>query len=337
MDAVTAVVSIFKKHGLMNGGTVDGLIHSTKQVQAYLDEMRAFDVVLGPFLTDVADDAEVKLETLALVTNHARQTVSLRGLFNIDRGNLDANVRRLNYLFYTFPDRYVDAAVEQLVHPAWRVACFSATCTNASTWAAYGDEHRGVALVFKPQAEQGRSFIPLIGVIGVGMGKGEDSRLIKGNIKGVLERVTYSSQLPEIEFFQSLGNLPRRKLERAWHANRAGERSMLIDNAMSDSEAWRNAYWASFKSVTTTKLEDWKHEEEYRIVRPDSSGLLSDAPCVEYEFSSLVGIVFGMRTSEPHKLEIMKQVWAQCKRTGRKDFKFYQVAYLASKGHLVCL
>jgi hypothetical protein len=149
---------------------------------------------------------------------------------------------------------------------------------------------------------------------------------MQGAIKGVLHPVTYANAPPEIDFFRSIGNLPRGKLSRAWHASRSGARSEAIDDTVGGA-VWRQAYWASFQTVMTTKLEDWKHEAEYRIVQPDLLGLGDQSALVEYDFSSLVGIVFGIRTPQSHKLEIMKRIMPQCERAGRADFKFFHMAY----------
>jgi len=204
-------------------------------------------------------------------------------------------------------------------------------------WGVYGDEHKGVALAFRPQLDGGRPSIPLLGVTGSSWVAGQPLQYTRGSLKGILEPVTYSERAPELEFFQSLGNLPKGKLERAWHTNRAGERSTLVDGMLSDLPSWRTAYFDLFRRIATTKLPDWKHEEEYRIFMPDALGMHADNEhrLVQYDFSSLEGIVFGIRTSEVHKLELIKQISSQCEKVGRTDFAFYQMAYNATKGHLI--
>lgn len=232
----------------------------------------------------------------------------------------------------------MEGIVDGLVHFDWRTACFSATCTNAASWAAYAKEHTGAALVFRPKIENGLPYLPLTGVIGTSGVVGRPSSKVRGAIKGELSSVAYTNRPPEIDFFQSLGTLPMPKL-RAWHCDREGKRSPLIDAAHADDAAWRTAYWDSFKRVATTKLEDWKYEEEYRIVMPDTLGLRAETEdaVVEYDFSCLVGVVFGLRTKEQEKLEVMKLIWGHCTRTGRKDFAFHHVVYQASKGCLIRL
>ena len=324
-EAFAAVTSLLVARGLINSEAAKVLPKST-----------ALDAVFKPF-TDESQVPNVDLETIALIANRTREDLALRSLFERENTGANAAARKAMFLAFTFPDRYVHGVVEGLVYPEWRTACFSKTCTNASSWAAYAQEHTGAALVFRPRVENGQPYLPLTGVIGTSGGVGQPSRKIRGPIKGGLAAVTYSNRPPEVDFFQSLGTLPRPKLERAWHCNREGTRSPVIDAALKDDTAWRAAYWASFNRIATTKLEDWKHEEEYRIVLSDFLGLHAQSAdaLVEYDFSCLVGVVFGLRTGEHDKLEVMKLIAADCARTGRKDFEFHHVLYQPSKGCLV--
>jgi hypothetical protein len=76
---------------------------------------------------------------------------------------------------------------------------------------------------------------------------------------------------------------------------------------------------------------------EHRLVLYDLLGTLNEHPRVDVEFSSLEGVVFGIGTPERDKLEIMRQALAHSERTGRKDFRFYQMAFHARKGTLLRL
>jgi hypothetical protein len=127
-----------------------------------------------------------------------------------------------------------------------------------------------------------------------------------------------------------------KKLERTWRTNRVGDRSGVISEIMASDAAWRAAYWRSFYRVATTKLEDWKHEAEFRIVMSDMLGLRQDKASakVTYDFASLVGIVFGMRTPDNDKVAIIKQVRSMCERAKRTDFAFHQMKYDGANGCL---
>jgi hypothetical protein len=298
----------------------------------------ALDAVFERF-TDASVNPEVDLETFAFAANRAREDQALRASFQLDGSGASAGARKATYLTITFPDHYVRGVVDHLVHPTWRTACFTRTCTNASNWAAYGDNHRGAALVFRPKSENGRIVLPVVAVNGISHVQGRPPQKIRSRVELELLPVNYVNRPLEVDFFQSLGTLPRQKIARAWHCDREGKPSPLVAAGLKDQDAWRATYWSSFNQIATTKLEDWKHEEEYRIVMSDFSDLRSEKEdaLVEYDFSCLVGIVFGLRTTERDKLEIMKIIAAECGRARRNEFELYQVTYRASRGCLVRL
>ncbi|AKV00091.1 hypothetical protein AKJ09_06754 [Labilithrix luteola] len=321
--AFAAVTASFHKRGLLPAQPIE------------MPKTPSLHTILEAFTHGTTEIPEAPLESLAFVLNSVSAEQALRMLFKLEHDKVGGRSRHMHYLLWGFPARYIDELIDQLVHPPWGAACFSATCTNAAVWATYGAGHCGVALVYRPVTEEGRSFIPLIGVTGSSTVLGKPSNLIKGTIKGQLRPITYTRELPKIEFFQSLGTIPRGKLERAWLSLGNGKRSTVVDGILKEDAEWRQSYWDSFDRIVTTKLEDWKHEEEYRIVLPDMLGLRQDDPYVEYEFSSLVGIVFGMKTNESDKLAIMKEIWRQCQAINRDDFSFYRMAFHAEKGQLV--
>jgi hypothetical protein len=323
--AYAAVWATMKKHRLVPDNTSDPQVAASGLTDV-------FDKVAG------APTEALDLEVVGFAFNNVRRDLSLQTLLQLERTQPNETARRRShYLLFEFPDRYVQMIVEGLIHPPWRAACFTATCTNAANWASYGDQHKGVALMYRPRVEEGRPYLPLVGVVGTSGGRGQAPQPIRGPIKGELRAITYSRKPLEIDFFQSLGNLPMRKLERAWHISRAGEPSKIIGERLADDAGWRQAYWASFQGVTTTKLEDWKHEEEYRIVLSSFLGLGDQVAVVEYEFSCLAGIVFGLRTPVADRLEVMRQVAAMCAREDRTDFEYKQMAYEPSMGRLVCV
>jgi len=294
--------------------------------------------ILGAFEAASAEEASDDFESVAFAANRARDEQSLRALIRFETMNAEG-ARRLRFLLYTFPERYVESVIDGLVYPRWHTVCFSGNCTDASMWGVYGDEHRGVALVFRPQTEDGRLIIPLVGANGTSSVVGQPTQYTRGPIKGFLEEVTYSDRPPEVDFFQSLGTLSRAKLERAWHVTPSGARSKLVDGMLTQHAEWKEAYWEGFRRAATTKLLDWKHEQEYRFFLADILNL-GDEPTnrlVQYDLSSLVGIVFGLRTSEKHKLELMKAAIALCNSAGRSEFAFHQMAYSATHGQLLCV
>ena len=54
---------------------------------------------------------------------------------------------------------------------------------------------------------------------------------------------------------------------------------------------------------------------------------LSESRIGRYDFNLLKGIIFGVRTSEFDKIEVINIVKRLCIKYNRKTFKFYQVRF----------
>lgn len=88
----------------------------------------------------------------------------------------------------------------------------------------------------------------------------------------------------------------------------------------------------------TTKLPSWKHEKEHRIVlEKELLSMTKDNPNskkIGYDFDLLKGIIFGLRTPESEKMEIIELIQNKCEESNRKDFKIYQAEYDEFKGEI---
>jgi hypothetical protein len=328
LSAFSSVVAGLRDHGLIKGGGAfdvpPDLVNTLNEMFAKLGE--------GP------DELEQGgFETLAFAANRVRDDQALKILCGLKTDASSASNRKMNYLLLSFPDRYAKGVTESLIHPGWYTACFSAACTNASMWSTYADGHRGVALVFRPQVSaEGHPTLVVSGVTGFTASRSEPNpRWTLGNITGILHEVQYATRPPEIDFFQFLARLPRSKLMSAWHTNQEGAQSPVVADVVNDVHGWRNKLQASFQRMVTTKLEDWKHEKEFRFVVADSLGMHRENRTVRYEFSQLAGIVFGVRTATADKLKIIKLILQKCPEASRKDFNFWQMSYRASEGRLI--
>ena len=51
-----------------------------------------------------------------------------------------------------------------------------------------------------------------------------------------------------------------------------------------------------------------------------------------YNFSSLKGIIFGINTSDNHKLKIIETIHKKCRENERTDFDFFQAYYCHETG-----
>ena len=59
----------------------------------------------------------------------------------------------------------------------------------------------------------------------------------------------------------------------------------------------------------TFKTKDWAYEQEYRLILENNSGQLNekDHRKLTYDFDSLKGIIFGMRTKDKVKIRFIEK------------------------------
>jgi hypothetical protein len=227
----------------------------------------------------------------------------------------------------SFPEEYVKQ-LPKLVHSNWYTACFLADYSNPSMWGYYGDKHTGICLKFKTHSLQKKPSIKLHGLTG-SSGSKDGIRPIYGDKERQFYQINYEDKYPEIDFFRSIGQLPMPVLNENWYYDEEGNRSACADGIQNSEEEWRRKYWDTFYRSITTKLKQWEHEEEFRLIL---TPLVMDYSAAEhrklkYNFNDLEGIIFGINTSEQDRHSIIKIIEKKCRAEGRDDFKFYQAYY----------
>ena len=225
----------------------------------------------------------------------------------------------LRYLYYDFPRAYIEK-LTQLLYPNWYAAggCFSRDCTNAVTWASYGDEHRGVCLVFESVDEPDRQVLPLKISTRFGAQAFHD--------------VNYGPNKSPIDFFRSIGRLPYSEVTKKWYSDGKGNTSECGSHLGANEDSWRKEYWKQFLSAVAQKSVHWQHERETRLILYGSQGDLSGSErTATYEFSSLVEVIFGIRTPDSEKMDVIEVIRKKCGDQGRDNFKFSQAYYSREK------
>lgn len=252
-------------------------------------------------------------------------------------GETNELARDWHFIFYSFPEWYVEN-LQNLVHFDWYAACFVADPTHAAMWGSYGDGHKGVCLKFRANDTTGTApVLQLRGIKGSGGGPHNGPGPIHGDIALPFEKMTYADKLVEIDFFRSLGRLSGSALNAEWYTDDENKVSSCAESMVAQTaDDWRQRYWASFRAMATTKMQDWQHEEEYRLVLTSVLGSYVDAKDrkLTYRFSDLEGIIFGIRTPADDKARIINCVADKCKAEGRKSFEFSQATYAAHNGKI---
>ena len=240
----------------------------------------------------------------------------------------DITKENFGYLIFDFPQIYLEH-LYTLAYPNWYTACFSKNCSNAASWASYGDSHKGVCLIFGEEHDSKEAGLTLNRV---SRNVGNCIRLSGGYHQ--FYDVSYGPNDKKIDFFRSLGRVPWGILWKTWYLDDKGNVSECAAPFQGDVDSWRQEHWNQFLSVIAQKSKDWKHEEETRLIR---HGLVDDLDEVDrkgtYDFSSLIGIVFGVRTRDSEKIKVIDIIGRKCAKYDRKTFEFYQ-AYFDEEGKI---
>lgn len=232
------------------------------------------------------------------------------------------------FVLRDFPSYYV-TSLEQLLYPDWHVACFVADPTNSSMWGAYADSHRGICLKFKTRNDG--YGLPVLDLYRPNGWSGGKNGIVThyAYVPHRFEEILYTAEFPEVDFFESLGALPRYKLSEFWFRSDNAEQSTTATRMLCEDEEWRKEYWHKFSAMFRTKSSEWQHEKERRLILYSNLERFDDATSrnLKYRFSDLAGVVFGIKTTTEDKLKIMRIIKEKCASEGREDFEFHQAYY----------
>ena len=287
--------------------------------------------LLGPILpmitrldqAETEEEINVELREIEAFFNYKRV---IRRLNNpISTGILQKNSQ---LVIYDFPKTYLNE-VEKLLWPKWYTACFMKDHRNSSVWGHYGNKHRGVCLIFET------------------VNTCESNGLKFNKVKGKSERtmpfheVNYADKAGKVDFFRSIGRLSVSELIKLWYTDSEDNRSECASHIRPDGnkkEDWQEIYWKDFYRDITTKTKDWEYEQEYRLIlgkeirRQRVHG--EEIRTRTYNFNSLKGIIFGIKTSDDDKLRIIEIIQKKCEKYRRTDFKFFQAYYSPETGDI---
>ena len=153
-----------------------------------------------------------------------------------------------------------------------------------------------------------------------------------------LRDVSYSHKPAEVDFFANIGMLPLPAIMKLWYTDEAGNVSICASHLSTekDLEPWYENHWRDYGHDITLKSKDWEYEAECRLVL---HGLIDDSldkrrRTLTYDFASLSGIIFGIRTSDEDKVKIIEIIHRKCLENKRTDFKFFQAYYCPEHGDI---
>ena len=228
-------------------------------------------------------------------------------------------------LMHDFPRVYAEQ-LHRLLWPDWYTACFTAGFHNSSVWAKYADGHKGVCLIFEALEKEGSSTLGLNQKTTNFTGKASNNFITLP-----FHKVDYADSPDEIDFFRTICRITEPTLRELWGTDEGGNLSKIEPDGYEDVRD-------NFFNDVTFKTKHWAYEQEYRLILENNSGKLNekDHRKLTYDFDSLKGIIFGMRTSTEDKLKIIEIIEQKkkCKGNNRTDFTFYQANYSARDGDI---
>ena len=237
------------------------------------------------------------------------------------------HLSKVELLLVDFPNSFLKQLVDRLVYPRWYTACFIRECNNSSLWAHYADGHKGVCLIFEAnESAEGTEPTITLNELSGSSNKGENWR----DVPMQIHNINYATVAGEIDFFRSIGWLPRPILEEFWYRDEEGQFSECGLHLQNNNVgAWRTDYWNKFYRDISIKSKDWKYEKESRLILYSLLFDLSDKNrrTLTYNFNSLKGIIFGISTSDADKLKIIQTIKIKCQENNRRDFEFFQAYY----------
>ncbi len=232
----------------------------------------------------------------------------------------DLNASRL---YIDFPDNYLEK-LESIMYPPFYSASFSDNPNNSSMWGNYAQSHKGICLEFKVN-DTSLSMYTCVGA---------DSQGRKYDwVKHMFEPIVYDNAIVSMNFFENIGFISNHALHNLWCFD--SETGMVTACRMVSDDNWQEYFMAGLANVNK-KTKDWEYEKEYRLIMHSLHNDMSDVRdrTIKYDFNSLVGIIFGIKTSVADKRIIIETILNKCTKEGRDfdKFVFYQAYYNSDTG-----
>lgn len=269
-------------------------------------------------------------ETFFSISGHVSQQSKILAALRTDKSE-----KNKRFYLLSFPKLYV-RQIEDLLFWPWYTACFSNTASNSSMWGYYAEGHKGVCLKFKTSKEHEKRGIFLRTITSEGWSKTGGSSKGYGNVFFPLYDINYEAKVRPVSFFRSIGRLPLPDLIGQWHSKDGKETSPLVQDLFKNREEWHKNYWKTFLENISFKTQEWRHEEESRLVHHSllSGTIPKEERLLNYSFNDLDGIIFGINMSEDHKSVVLQIVHDICQKEKRFDFNFYQASYNSFTGKI---
>lgn len=318
---VNAVSQTYFENGLISSPVLN---QNLKEYEAVITSSGSLPELLNKLESENKDNS---VEAFLKVIGIYSQT----NLLLVRKGyEKELNNENKLFLLYEFPNKFLDRLIRD-IYPPWYSASFLSECRNSAIWGHYGDNHKGICLIYKTLPD-GSGNIQLNLETEYGYGSGP----IIGMKPRKFKKIVYKNTPTEIDFFRSIGRLRKFELDKLWYKDNNGNRSECGQHLVENEEQWIEKYWDNFFDSISIKLKEWEYENEYRLVIHGDFVDYTEKRKrkLKYDFKDLSGIIFGIRTSSTDKIEIMRIIEKKCKEHHRADFGLFQAYYSSETGQI---
>ncbi len=280
---------------------------------------QSYDFTINALISNSYDTEFV----LRLITFQELQREKIKNILNEKHAN--ENTYNINILSFEYPELYIKQ-IKNLLYNNYYVACFSATYRNEPMWSHYANNENGICFQYKTTDN---NFINLNSVSGVSADN-NGVHIHRKYYNHKLEKVTYSNDYPEINFFTSLGCLPHPIITEFMLCNYDKTKFSSCCEAYNNMDEWRKKYHEKATEYICTKAKNWEYEEEYRIFMRDmlySTYEDKNNRIATYNIEDLNAVIFGRKVSDEDKRKVIEIIQHHLNKANIKDFKYYDLYY----------
>jgi len=226
-----------------------------------------------------------------------------------------------NYLFYMcfFPMFYLDS-LEEMLFPQYRLASFSLVNDDLKLWSDYAEGHKGVCCIFAPEIIGDKNYLHIKEY---------------GNVE--LHNIKYKKKLQSDNFFKiNRWFFPGNKF---WLFDQENNNPTKMISIYRNHGVFLKKLEKRIIERMTTKFEDYKLEQEVRIIRECDPFLSTqiNGKVLHFDFKQLKGIIFGINTPFEIKKKIYKIVKSKIQKDDSENFKFYTATWSPQKNKIIIL
>ncbi len=271
-------------------------------------------------LIDIINKSEKK-EILNLIYKLELEQEQIRKYLN--KEHEDKDTYNIDLISFEFPKVYIKN-IKKVLYNQFCAACFTNSFQNEPMWSNYANSENGICLIYKTKEINGKKCLTLNSACG----DNKSNKTYKAFCEQKIYEVKYTNEYPEINFFASLGGLPKKIIEDFWLCNFDRTKFSNCLKHYEDHAKWYYEYHKKAEDYICIKSKNWEYEQEQRIILKDliyPAYEKEENRKANYKIEDLQGLIFGRKVSLEDKRKIIKIMLNHC--NDKKIFNFYDLYY----------